>query len=82
MSGAESLAEALEGLQAALPEPDVVRVGERGPDPAERLGRRTRAESVPLEQHDVPDAGLGQVEGDAGAHDPAAEDDNRTFGGQ
>ncbi len=41
-----------------------------------RLGGGARGEFVPFDEDDVPDAGAGQVVGDARADDPAAYDDD------
>ena len=69
-------AEPAEGLQAARTELDVDPVGELGTDAARGLAGRALAELVPFEQHDIADARLGEVEGDAGADRPTSDDDD------
>src|SRR4029450_4941624 len=69
-------AEGGERLQAARAELDVEGVGELGPHPAGGLAGGAGGQLVALDQQHLPDAGLGQVEGDAGAHHAAADHDH------
>src|SRR5438034_1155740 len=73
---AGAAAEGGERLQAAGAEQDVEGVGELRPHPAGGLAGGAGGQLVALDQHHLADAGLGQVEGDAGAHHAAADHDH------
>ncbi len=68
--------EVLERVEAAHAEGDVDGVGELRAHAAGRLHGGPAAQRPSLEEQDVGDAGLGEVEGDAGPHDAAADDDD------
>ena len=70
---ARPLLEALVGLQAALGDLDVQRVGELRAQTARGLRRRAAGQLVALEQDDLR-SGLGEVERGADAHDASAHD--------
>ena len=63
-------------VERAQGDPDVQLVGELGADAAGRLARRSGAERVALDEHDVFDAVPAQVERRSGSERPAADDDD------
>src|SRR4029450_8119898 len=69
-------AEGGERLKAAGAELDVGGVGELRPPPASGLAGRAGGQLVALHQDHLGDTGLGQVEGDAGAHHAPADHDH------
>ncbi len=73
-AGAGAARELREGAQTPLPQLDVERIGELRPHPADRLARTAAAECAALDDDDVTYAGLGEMEGDARPHHPAADD--------
>ena len=74
--------EVREQPEGALPEPDVELVGELRADATGGLRRRAGTERPAVEQQHVGDAGLGEVEGRADAHDAPTDDDDARGGGQ
>ena len=77
MSWPGRLAKPLERVEAARAELHVERVGELRAHATRGLAGRAGAERVALDQQHVPHARLGEMEGDADAHDAAAHDDDR-----
>jgi hypothetical protein len=73
---AHLVAEPAERRQAARAELDVRAVRELRPHAAQRLARRAGRQVVALQQHDAGHPGPRQVVRRAGAHDPAAHDDD------
>jgi hypothetical protein len=72
---ADVLLELLEELDVPVTDLDVRLAGERVPDAAGRLARRSRPELVLLEEHRVGDVvAVGEMEQDAGPDSPAADD--------
>jgi hypothetical protein len=61
-----------EGLETAHPQFDVEPVGQLGPHAAGCLARRAGTPGVAFHEDHVAHTDLGEVEGDADAHDAAA----------
>ncbi len=72
--GARTIGEALEGIHRPQRQSDVDLIGELQSHSPGRLRRRPARQLIRLEQQHIGDTGLGEVEGRARAHHPAADD--------